>query len=199
MYANDVHADCTCAAAAHMIMAWRAFEPGADRPYPTDQDVLDLYGRVNDGLDEGAYAADVLHAWHNDGMADERIAAFVKVDQHNLDHVRQAIWQFGGIYTGFNLPRSAQAQGHSTWDVVHGLNMRGDAVPGSWGGHAVNVVCYNPTGPLIVTWGRLQQITWEFFAAYCDEAYAVFNQLDWLGDVPGFKAAELEQSLRRAW
>lgn len=198
MYGNDVHADCTCAAAAHMIVGWRGFEHTAAAA-PTDADVLSLYARVNGGEDSGAYAIDVLHQWHNEGLGADKIAAFVKVDQHQTDHVRQALWQFGGLYTGFNLPRSAQAQGAGTWDVVPSLNMQGPAIPGSWGGHAVNAIGYNPVGPMVVTWGRLQQLTWAFWDAYCDEAYAVFDTLDWLGDVPGFKADELVAALAHAW
>ena len=46
---------------------------------------------------------------------------------------------------------------------------------GSWGGHYVYVPGYTPPGPVCVTWGRKQQMTWAWFAKYCDEAYAVFD------------------------
>jgi len=37
---------------------------------------------------------------------------------------------------------------------------------------------YNETGPVCVTWGRKQQMTWSFFDKYCDEAYAIVDDKD---------------------
>ena len=37
---------------------------------------------------------------------------------------------------------------------------------------------YTKTGPVCVTWGRKQQMSWKFFDKYCDEAYAVFDAVD---------------------
>jgi hypothetical protein len=49
-----------------------------------------------------------------------------------------------------------------------------------------------------VTWGALQQLSWAWFAAYCDEAYAIITQ-DWLeanGQAPsGFDTAQLQADL----
>jgi hypothetical protein len=50
-----------------------------------------------------------------------------------------------------------------------------DSKPGSWGGHYVYVPGYTPSGPVCVTWGRKQQITWAWLDKYCDEAYAIFD------------------------
>ena len=35
----------------------------------------------------------------------------------------------------------------------------------------VYVSGYTAKGPVRVTWGRTQQMTWAWFATYCDEAY----------------------------
>ena len=37
---------------------------------------------------------------------------------------------------------------------------------------------YNAKGPVCVTWGRKQQMTWAFFDKYCDEAYAIVDDKD---------------------
>ena len=34
---------------------------------------------------------------------------------------------------------------------------------------------YTPQGPVCVTWGRKQQITWAWLDKYCDESYAIFD------------------------
>jgi hypothetical protein len=193
MYQNDVHADCTCAAVAHMIENWDAREVAYAHTAPTDALVLDLYARVNGGQDEGAFALDVLHEWRTHGLGPDTITGFAKVDHNNLDRMRYATWVFGGLYIGLDLPLTAEAQGHATWSYLPSAG--GHAAKGSWGGHAVDVVGYDPEGVTIVTWGRLQRMTWGFWSRYCDEAFAVFDYADWLGDVPGFDLPKLQKAL----
>jgi hypothetical protein len=48
----------------------------------------------------------------------------------------------------------------------------------SWGGHYIFVPGYTPLGPVCITWGRKQQMTWKFFDKYCDEAYAIIDAVD---------------------
>ena len=45
-------------------------------------------------------------------------------------------------------------------------------------GHYVYVPGYTKTGPVCVTWGRKQQMSWAFVEKYCDEAYAIFDAID---------------------
>jgi hypothetical protein len=44
----------------------------------------------------------------------------------------------------------------------------------------VYVPGYTTIGPVCVTWGRKQQMSWAFFDKYCDEAYAIFDAADTL-------------------
>jgi hypothetical protein len=92
------------------------------------------------------------------------------VYDHRL--LRTAAWLFGGLYIGLQLPLSAQRQG--TWDC--GGALTGPDRPGSWGGHAVDVVRYSPGSLTVVTWGRLQDMTWSFWDRYCDEAYCILSR-----------------------
>jgi hypothetical protein len=97
------------------------------------------------------------------------------------------------------LPISAQAQvkNHQPWSVPPG-GTNGDGKPGSWGGHAVPVVAYDARGLTVVTWGALQTMTWSFWEAYCDEAYAILSAdyLDGKQKAPqGFSMQELEADL----
>src|SRR5438093_1137652 len=70
------------------------------------------------------------------------------------------------------LPLSARRQ--DVWDWTGSLS--GDSKPGSWGGHAVDVVGFDASGLTVVTWGRLQAMTWSFWDRYCDESYAVLSR-----------------------
>ena len=74
----------------------------------------------------------------------------------------------------------------------------GDGKPGSWGGHAIPVVAYDSRGLIVVTWGALQGMTWSFWEAYCDEAYAILSPdyLDGKQQAPqGFSLEQLEADL----
>ena len=174
MYANDRIGDCTTAAAGHMIEAWTAEAVGQAIEI-TEQSVLEAFDAVKivDPLtgEEGAIELDVLRYWRKQGIGRHRIGAFAAVPVHDPLLVRTGAWLFGGLYIGLALPVSCQRQ--DVWDWTGSLN--GDAKPGSWGGHAVDVVRYDDTGLTVVTWGRLQVMTWSFWDRYCDEAYCILT------------------------
>lgn len=39
----------------------------------------------------------------------------------------------------------------------------------------VDVVRYGPDTLTVVTWGRLQELTWRFWDRYCEEAYCILS------------------------
>jgi hypothetical protein len=174
MYANDRIGDCTTAAAAHMIEAWTAEARGAAVEV-TESAVLAAFDRVKvvDPFtgEEGAVELDVLRDWRKHGVGHHRIGAFARVSVHDHLLVRTASWLFGGLYIGLALPLSARSQ--QTWDWNGSLT--GDDRPGSWGGHAVDVVRYAGGSLTVVTWGRLQDLTWSFWDRYVDEAYCILS------------------------
>jgi hypothetical protein len=110
-----------------------------------------------------------------------------------------SVFIFEGCYIGVQLPISAQAQvqNHHTWSVPPG-GTTGDGAKGSWGGHAIPVVAYDARGVTVVTWGALQRMTWSFWEAYCDEAYAILSK-DYLNkkkiSAEGFNLEQLQADL----
>jgi hypothetical protein len=176
MMLNDFLGDCTCAAAGHCEMLWTA---NAGREFtPSDDDILAAYEAVGGykpgepDTDNGAFELDVLKYWRETGIAGRRIAAFAAVNPLNHDHLKLAVMLFGAAYIGVALPVSAQGQ--EAWDVPPG-GAKGEGEPGSWGGHAVPIVGYDPNFLTVVTWGATKKMTWAFLDAYCDEAYAVLS------------------------
>src|SRR5437899_24368 len=141
MFLNNQLGDCTIAGAAHMIMDWSA--TSNIEIIPTDQDVLTAYSAVSGydpatgANDNGAYALDVLNYWRNTGIARDKIFAYAACEPRNHSHVKASVYLFGGCYIGLALPLSAQNQ--AIWSVPS-WGMHGSGRPGSWGGHAVNVV-----------------------------------------------------------
>ena len=175
MYANDRIGDCTTAAAAHMIEAWTG-EGHRDAVEISEASVLRAFDHVKlvDPAtgEEGAVELDVLRFWRKSGIGRHRIGAYARVSVGDHELVRAAAWLFGGLYIGLQMPISAQRQG--VWDWTGRLTGPGE--PGSWGGHAVDVVRYGADTLTVVTWGRLQELTWSFWDRYCDEAYCILSR-----------------------
>ena len=176
---NDAIGDCAFAATGHAVQLWTA--NAAKEITIPDKAIVKAYSAVtgytpkDPSTDQGANMLDVLNYWRKTGIGGHKINVYVQVDPTNAAHVRAAAYLFGGIYTGLALPLSAQSQGG--WEVPHG-GAKGKGAPGSWGGHAVWTGTYWSSGLDCVTWGKLQGMSWQFWAAYCDECYAVLS-LDW--------------------
>jgi hypothetical protein len=204
MMENDQLGDCTCAAAGHLIMEWTA-NAGKKTVTPTDKQIVAAYSAITGynpatgANDNGAVEIDVLNYWRQSGIAGHKIGAYVALEPSNHIHIMDSVYIFEGCYIGLQLPVSAQAQvqNHQPWSVPPGGPI-GDGKPGSWGGHAVPVVAYDARGVTVVTWGALQVMTWSFWEAYCDEAYAILSP-DYLNDKQespaGFNMQQLQADL----
>ncbi len=204
MMDNDQLGDCTCAAAGHLIMEWTA-NAGKKILVPTDKQIVAAYSAITGynpttgANDNGAVEIDVLNYWRQTGIAGHKIGAYMALEPSNHNHVMDSVFIFEGCYIGVQLPISAQAQtqNHQPWSVPPG-GTTGDGKPGSWGGHAIPVVAYDSRGVTVVTWGALQTMTWTFWEAYCDEAYAILSP-DYLNDKQeapqGFSMKQLQADL----
>ncbi len=196
MYANDRLGDCTCAAAGHMIEAWTAAGRGhaVEVSEPSVVKAFEAVKVVDPQTgEEGAVELDVLKYWRSTGIARHKIGAFARVSVHDHRLVRTGAYLFEGLYIGLQLPETAQSQ--TVWDWTHSLS--GPAQPGSWGGHAVDVVRYDDRTVTVVTWGALKQMTWAFWDRYVDEAYCLLSN-DFLeaGKAPnGLDLAALKSDL----
>lgn len=194
MMMNDKIGCCTCATAAHMIQGWTA---NANKQITIDdKDVVAAYSAVSGydaktgENDHGCVEIDVLNYWRKQGIGNHLIEAYVSVNVRNINHVKGAIYLFGGIYAGIALPVSAQDQ--DVWDVTYN-----DSDPGSWGGHAVPIIDYDQRGLTCITWGEAKRMTWDFFTKYCDESYAIISPDFFLENrAPnGFAIEELRKDL----
>lgn len=176
---NDALGDCTCAAIGHLIQAWTAANGG--QVILPDTAIVGLYEKAcgydpaDPASDQGGVELDVLAYWRKNGVAGHGLDAYAAVSRRDHGDVRDAVWLFGGAYIGVALPLSAQSQ--NIWTVV-GDGRSGNSAPGSWGGHAIPVIAYDDTFLSFVSWGQVMRMTWAFWDAYCDEAYACISR-DW--------------------
>lgn len=178
MLGNSQWGDCTIAGAAHQIMIWSSQVHGTPNVIP-EQSVVDTYLKLSGGQDTGLVELDVLNSWRKDGLLGHTVKAFAEVNVADQNHIAVATWLFGGLYIGLNLPNSAKNQ--EVWDAVSDFG-------GDWGGHCVVIAGIDKAGLTCVTWGATKRMTWAFFLARCDEAWAIipdeYSQLP-LGGIKG--------------
>lgn len=200
MLGNNIYGDCTAAGVAHLVQAWAAYN-GVSY-IPSDAATLKFYEDScgykpgDPSTDNGGTLIDVLKHWKANPFDGHEIDAYVAVNPKNLDEVKQALYYFGGLYVGLQLPKSAENQ--QIWDVPW-LGFRGNGEPGSLGGHCVaNILDYDERGLTTITWGQLKLMTWPFFESYCDECFCVLSP-DWYGPEKvaptGFDSVALAQDL----
>jgi hypothetical protein len=200
MYANDKYGDCTCAAAGHMIQNWTA-NAGTEIT-PPEASVVSFYEHfvgTPPPPDKGCNMLQVLKYWRGTGLDGHRVQAFASVEPKNLVEAQDAVYLFGSLYIGVALPNFA-VQGEMLtipWVVPPGGAV-GEAAPNPENGHCIPAVAYDARNLYVVTWGELKSMSWQFYDAYADEAYAVLSE-DFLGagggTVAGFDLAQLKADL----
>lgn len=198
MYLNDKYGDCTCAAAGHMIQNWTA--NAGKEISPTDQQVLAFYEHFTaPGPENGCNMLSVLKYWQSSGLGGHKIAAFTQVEKKNFTEAQDAVNLFGSLYIGVELPDFAVQAGNFLdipW-VVPPQGPTGEAAPNPQNGHCIPAVAYDQRNLYVVTWGALKAMSWQFYATYTEEAYAVLSP-DFLkdGKAPiGFNLAQLKEDL----
>lgn len=205
MMQNDKMGNCAVAAAAHMIQCWTANESREiiipDKAVVKAYSDLSGYDPATGENDNGVDMASMMKYWQKTGVGGRKSYAYTVIDPRRKTHVIAAIYIFGGADLGLALPLSSERQTGpgKLWDVPRTGSRIGPGRFGSLGGHSVPVVDYTADGPVCVTWGFLQRMTWRFLAAYGmpNSNMAVLSR-DWNSEEPspsGFKWNQLEADL----
>lgn len=182
MFANDQYGDCVIAGRGHLTYRFEAFEQSKVIEI-TDKDVVNEYFSESLGFDSGLVMLESLKIWKNDGwrLGGRKlkclrwggtiydIYAFAKLDDGNIEDAKACIYFLGGCYGGFALPQSSMDQfsAGKPWECVGDNSFAG--------GHCVSLCAYNEIGPIGLTWGKKQQMTWKFYEKYADEAYGIVD------------------------
>lgn len=181
MMLNDKLGDCTCAAFYHALQVW-SFNAGGTMVTQPDPDVEKLYinacgynpraGGEGPGGNEQSVLGYILKTGAptgTGGTTTQKINAFVEVDPRMVDDVKRTINDCGVAYIGFNVPESidpATMEPLAVW-VYDPKKAK------SVGGHAVVLAGYDANGARVISWGMYYTMTWEFFAHFVDEVYAI--------------------------
>lgn len=209
MMLNDTLGDCTCAAFYHAIQVW-TFNASNGKSIDTepDGDVKKLYELAcgynpnTPGEGPGGNEQHVLKYLLKKGAptgaggkTTNKIVAFVEIDPRNTDDVKRAINNCAVAYIGFNVPANLMppnAEPPAVWTVD-------PSNPKIIGGHAVVLAGYDANGARVISWGQYYTMTWDFFAKYVDEVYAIADQdyVDATGKTPGgLSLADLVQQMQ---
>ncbi len=201
---NDKWGCCVFAGAAHEHMMW-SMEGGESRARFTIADVLSDYGAVtgfdpnNPTTDQGTDMQVAASYRRLTGIRDatgarHKIDAYVSITTGSPTQLAVATYFAGAVGVGLQFPYSAMEQfdHEKPWDVVPGARVSG--------GHYVPCVGKLDNGNfLVVSWGRIQQMTPAFYQKYNDEsvAYLSLEILSKSGLSPeGFNATLLRQYLK---
>lgn len=207
MMLNDTLGDCTCAAVYHAIQVW-SFNALKKIDTEPDNDVEMLYVQACGynprvpGEGPGGNEQKVLTYLLNQGApagpagaTRHKIAAFVEVDPRNVDDVKRTINECGLAYIGFNVPQSVQPPGQPPPAVWNYVPDQSNII----GGHAVVLAGYDAQGARVISWGQYYTMTWDFFARFVDEVYAIADP-DWIAatgqTVGGLTLQQLEAQMQ---
>lgn len=195
MMKNDTLGCCTIAGAAHAVQIFSA-NTGTEVTL-SDEEVLAYYAKWdgyvvgNPLTDQGGIELDVLNAWKRDEFAGHALIAYADVSVGSPTQIKQAIWLFGGLYIGLSVSNYIMRTMPDVWDVVADDE-------GNDGGHCVFVTGYDDKALTFISWGKLYQMTWAFWAKYVDEAHALLSA-DFLAanglNPAGFNLAQLQADL----
>lgn len=182
--------NCTRASQAYAIIRMERIEQKRTVSIDDDEVVRvyrEMSKRLYGGGDNGAYEDDALNEWRNPETTIRdsygkpyTIDAYLRINALNHDEVRAGIALSGGhgIKVCFNLP--AAFQDLDRWDVPEGQALVGPWMPGSWGGHSMFGIDYDPVDfTTDDTWAHgPRKISWRAVAAYMDEAHLVIDSVD---------------------
>jgi hypothetical protein len=210
MDGNDNYGDCVWAGADHEHLYWNA-QAKKLVSFSTETALAD-YAAVtgfnpNDpNSDQGTDMAQAAKYRRTVGVIDgnqkrHKIDAYLALPGISargrnsvtmLGSLASAAYVFGVVGVGIEFPSSAMGQFNTgqPWDVVEGASIEG--------GHYVPLIGRNAAGNfLVVTWGKVQEVTPAFLEAYVDEALVYLNHEQLVNGVgiDGFDLAALQADL----
>lgn len=210
MLANDRAGCCVFAGGGHEEILWN--DEGGRPVTFSDDSVLSDYTAVTgydpsqtdpvtgeNPTDQGTDMQVAASYRRRVGLLDatgvrHRVAAYAALTPGDPGQLATAAYIFGAVGIGLRCPDYMESafEAGEPWDVRPG-------VPNIVGGHYVPVVGRLANGNfLVVTWGRIQQMTPMFYRRFCDEGIVYFSpEFMTAGKSPeGFNAAQLQADLQ---
>lgn len=183
-YHNDTVGDCVLATAAHTDMVRTA-----NRGHlfvPSDAAILQAYSDItgydplltdadgNNPTDVGTDPLDALKYRRKTGILGNRIGAYGTVNPQDQQRIMQVIALLECAEFSLALPYAAGEL--VDWVLPPGQKATDVWEAGTWGGHSVPAVRYDPDWIYFVTWGQIMRANWPFALTYADRVDGVIAE-----------------------
>lgn len=178
MLGNDQYGCCVFAGAAHETILWRK-EADVDCLF-TAEDVLKDYAAVTGfnpkepWTDQGTDMTKAAEYRRGTGIIDSKgqrhtVGAFLALEPGDIKQHLQALWMFGAVGIGIEVPSNAMDQfdAGKPWDITPHTSIEG--------GHYIPLVAYRDMLHC-VTWAKVQAMTDRFFKRYNDESVVYLSE-----------------------
>lgn len=200
MLGNDRYGDCVWAGAGHETILWNK-EANKVIDF-SDNSVLSDYSAVtgfnpnNPVSDQGTDMQVAASYRRKTGVLDSannrhQVDAYLAITPKSVAEHKLAIYLFSAVGIGFEFPDYAmdEFKAGQTWHLKTGGQIDG--------GHYVPAIGYNSRYVFVVTWGKVQRMTWGFFKKYNDESvvYISKEMLNAGKSLEGFNLTQLEADL----
>lgn len=174
MLGNDVEGCCVIASSYHIEGSATAAD-GGPVIIPDPAEAHEAYQTICGPGDNGCNMEEVLKWQMTKGLkfrgAVRKIDGYVAIPIHTVELAKAAVFLFGNIKIGFNLPAAWTSA--AIWDVTNTQIV---------GGHDVPALGFNKDGLVIASWARKYLVTWNAWQdrRFADEAYVVLSP-GWYG------------------
>lgn len=172
--------DCVWAGGDHETMDWLSIAGQNPKGLFNGRTAIQDYSAVtgyklgDEATDNGTNVLDALNYRRHTGLVDtkghrHKIAGYAALEPGNTQHVKEAIHVFDAVGVGFLFPDYAMDQFNrgKPWSLMPG--------PTPQDGHYVSAIGYDRRYLYVLSWGRVQPMTWSFFRRLCDEAYGIYS------------------------
>jgi hypothetical protein len=171
MLGNAIYGDCGVAGLQHGLEA-AATDTGetSEFPFPNDREAIAYYLEYTGGQDTGVVLSQYLAYVRQNGYYRHTVQAYAPVAVHDVPLLQSAVDLFDFAYCGITVT-AAMEQASADGETWTAPMTEGQVL----GGHCVPIVGYSESSLTIVTWGSLQEITYNAWHRMSDEAWAVIS------------------------
>jgi hypothetical protein len=181
MYGNDTSEDCVIAARAHHTVRL-TYVLGAPTLNISPEEITEEYTREahgGSGIDLGTSLLEwERYGWTAGGIANRTIQEFTgpfsvngaglalgdPTNDWSEAQIMNSIFENTGVQAQLRLPRQIRVDAPQSYGPG---NLWSDTTRPRFWAHVVLLTGYDANGPIGITWGKKQAMTWAFSKQYC--------------------------------
>lgn len=164
---NDEYGDCGVAGLQHGMQA-DATVAAEHESWPDANEAVSYYLGYTGGQDTGVVLSQYLAHVRANGYYGHTVSAYAPVEVRDVPMLQSAISLYDFAYTGIVVTQPMMDAFHAgqPWRLA-------DLESPVLGGHCVPLVGYDETGLSLVTWGKIQRVTYPAWYWMVQEAWVV--------------------------